>query len=204
MERRELLKMITLATGSVLIGGEFLLTGCKNPAAGKASFTAENIALLDEIGETILPKTNTPGAKEAEVGKFMSVMVTDCYDAQDQKTFMEGISKLDKACEAMHKTGFLKATPEQRTALLTALDKEAKEYNKTKGEHDKAENEKAKADAKYEKKRMDNHYFTQMKQLTLQGYFTSKPALTQAFDYHAVPGRYDGAVPYKKGDKMFA
>ncbi len=51
---------------------------------------------------------------------------------------------------------------------------------------------------------MDNHYFSQMKQLTLFGYFTSKAALTQAFNYNPVPGRYDGAVPYKKGDKMFA
>ncbi len=141
MERRELLKMITLATGGVLIGGEFLLSGCKNPASGTGtSFTAENIALLDEIAETILPKTNTPGAKEAEVGKFMTVMVNDTYEEKDQKIFHEGISKLDKACNDMHKTSYMKATPEQRTALLIALDKEAKDYNQKRSDFNNAEN----------------------------------------------------------------
>jgi hypothetical protein len=42
-----------------------------------------------------------------------------------------------------------------------------------------------------------------MKQLTLLGFFTSKPALEQLFDYRQVPGKYYGAVPYKKGDKLF-
>ena len=79
----------------------------------------------------------------------------------------------------------MKADAAQRKECLVSLDKEAKDYLKTK------------------KKEDPNHYFTMMKQLTLLGYFTSKPALTVAFDYHAVPSRYDGAMPYKKGDKMF-
>lgn len=187
MDRRELLKLIAIATGGAVIGGEFLLAGCKNPAAGAGlSFTADNLSFLDEVAETILPKTNTPGAKEAEVAKFMQVMVNDCYKAEDQKIFHEGIVKLDEACKKMHNEIFMKVTPLQRTELLSALDKEAKDYMKNK------------------KKDEQNHYFTMMKQLTLQGYFTSKTVLTTVFDYHAVPGKYDGAVPYKKGDKAFA
>ena len=31
----------------------------------------------------------------------------------------------------------------------------------------------------------------------------SKPGLQQNFNYQAVPGKFDGAVPYKKGDKLF-
>jgi len=186
MDRRELLKLVALATGSVVIGGEFLLSGCNNPdAIGGMSFSEADMKFLDEVAETILPKTKTPGAKDAEVGKFMTVMVNDCYDANDQKIFHEGIKKLDEACNKMHGHSFMKASPEHRTDLLNTLDVEAKAYSKNK------------------KKEDPNHYFTQMKQLTLLGYFTSKPALTEAFDYHAVPGKYDGAMPYKKGDKLF-
>ena len=186
MERRELLKMIGLATGAVVIAGDFLLTGCKNPDAKTGSiFSNADISFLDEIAETILPKTNTPGAKDAEVGKFMTVMVNDCYDEADQKIFLEGIGKLDEACNKLHGHNFMKASAEHRIELLTALDKEAKEYNKNK------------------EKGTPNHYFTMMKQLTLFGYFTSKPALTKAFDYQQTPGKYDGAYPYKKGDKLF-
>jgi Gluconate 2-dehydrogenase subunit 3 len=186
MERRELLKMIALATGGAVIGGEFLLSGCSNPAAiGGAVFTEDDIKFLDEVAETILPKTNTPGAKDAEVGKFITVMVNDCYDEKDQAIFHEGMKKLDEACNKMHGHSFMKAEPVHRKELLIAIDKEAKEY------------------ANNKKKEDPNHYFTMMKQLTLLGFFTSKPGMTECFNYQPVPGKYDGAVPYKKGDKLF-
>src|SRR5688572_25296900 len=92
MDRRELLKMIALATGTAFIGGDFFLSGCKNPEAGPSmEFSKDDLALLDEVGETILPKTNTPGAKDAKVGAFMAIMVNDCYTAADQKVFHEGV-----------------------------------------------------------------------------------------------------------------
>ena len=149
------------------------------------AFSADDISFLNEVAETILPKTNTPGAKDAEVGKFMTVMVADCYEEKDQKVFREGFAKLDEACNKMHGHDFMKATAEHRTELLKALDKEAKDYNKNK------------------EKNTPNHYFTMVKQLTLFGYFTSRPALTEAFNYQQTPGKYDGAYPYKKGDKLF-
>jgi hypothetical protein len=187
MDRRELLKLIALATGGAVIGGEFLLAGCKNKDAGGTgmAFSQDDITFLDEVAETILPKTNTPGAKDAEVGKFMTVIVNDCYDEKDQKIFHEGMKKLDEACNKMHGHKFMKAPADHRKELLITLDTEAKDYNKNKKPED------------------PNHYFTLMKQLTLFGFFTSKPALTGCFDYQAVPGKYDGAKPYKKGDKLF-
>jgi hypothetical protein len=187
MDRRELLKMVALATGGAVIGGQFFLAGCKTKEAEVAgmAFSDNDIAFLDEVAETIIPKTATAGAKEAEVGKFMTVMVNDCYEEADQKIFHEGIKKLDEACNKMHGHSFMKAEPSHRKELLMSLDKEAKEYLKNK------------------KKEEPNHYFTMMKQLTLVGYFSSKPGLEQNFNYKQVPGKYDGAVPYKKGDKLF-
>ena len=187
MDRRELLKMVALATGGVVIGGEFFLAGCKNKDASVAgtAFSDKDITFLDEVAETIIPKTSTAGAKEAEVGKFMTIMVNDCYNETDQKIFTEGIKKLDDACNKMHGHSFMKAEPAHRKELLVSLDKEAKEYMKNK------------------KKEDPNHYFIMMKQLTLVGYFSSKPGLEQNFNYQSVPGKYDGAVPYKKGDKLF-
>src|SRR5215813_3640963 len=104
MDRRELLKMVALATGGLVIGGEVFLTGCNNPdkVVGSGSFTEDDIAFLDEVGETILPKTNTPGAKDAKVGEFMKVMVNDCYTTEDQKVFHDGIKQLDDACNKAH------------------------------------------------------------------------------------------------------
>jgi hypothetical protein len=186
MERRELLKMIALVTGGTLIGGDLLLSGCKTNAKSEGAFSTDDIAFLDEVAETIIPKTNTPGAKDAEVGKFMTVMVNDCYEAKDQKIFHEGLIKLDEASKKKFSSSFMKISAEQRKELLTDLDKEAKAYQKSKKEND------------------PEHYFVMMKQLTLFGFFTSKPGATEALRYIAIPGKYEGCVPYKKGDKAWA
>lgn len=210
MDRRELLKMIALATGTAFVGGEFFLSGCKNPEAGTSmEFSQDDLALLDEVGETILPKTNTPGAKDAKVGAFMAIMVNDCYTAADQKAFHEGVKKLDDACKSMHDVAFMKATPEQRKSLLIKLDEEAKKEATDRREYDeqqikKEREEHEKGNTGFERERKSTHYFSMMKQLTISGYFTSKEGRTGALRYTPVPGAYNGDLDYKKGDKLFA
>ena len=187
MNRRELLKMVAAATGGVVIGGEFFLAGCKNPDAGigtSNTFTESDIAFLDEVAETIFPKTSTPGAKDAKVGQYMTVFVNDCYDQQQQDAFHAGMKSLNDACKKMHGHDFMKAEPAHRKELLVALDKERDEYQKTK------------------KKEDSNHYFQAFKQLTIMGYFTSKEGREGATNYQPVPGKYQGDIPYKKGDKV--
>jgi len=185
MNRRELLKMVTAVTGGVVIGGEFFLQGCKNPEAGPGlSFNETDVALLDEIAETIFPKTSTPGAKDANLGHFMTVMVNDCYEKKDQDAFHSGMKTLNEACSKIHGHDFMKATPEQRKELLIAIDKERAEYQKAK------------------KKEDPTHYFQYFKQLTISGYFSSEQGRTGATNYQPVPGKYIGDLDYKKGDKI--
>lgn len=212
MDRRELLKMIAVVTGTAFIGGEFILTGCKSKdaAIGGGSFTEADIAFLDEVGETILPTTSrSPGAKASQIGKYMQIMVNDCYTKEDQKIFHEGIRQLNEASEKKFKQSFMKLTPEQRHELLVELDKEAKEYQKTKSEFDREQNEKErleleKGNKDYKKETKPAHYFTMMKQLTLHGFFTSEIGAKQALRYVAVPTKYEGCIPYNKGDRAWA
>jgi hypothetical protein len=188
MNRREALNTVALLMGGTVIGGSLFLQGCSGgyKKAEGLPLTPQQLALLDEIGETIIPTTNTPGAKAAQIGAFMQVMVTDCYEEKDQKIFLEGMNKLNDAARQAYKNDFLTLSPEQRTALLTTLDKEASDY------------------AKNKKKEEPAHYFTMMKQLTLLGYFTSEVGATQALRYVAVPGKYEGCIEYKKGDRAWA
>lgn len=209
MNRRELLKMITAATGAAMIGGEFLLSGCKaNSDSAPVAFTAENITFLDEVAETILPQTSTAGAKAAGVGRFMTVMVNDCYTKEDQEVFHKGLTILDDACNKMHGHGFMKATPEQRKALLVSVDKETKDYVKEKAEAENQQREKekqgqAKNTDDFKRQILPNHYFQQLKQLAIFGYFTSEKGRTEGLHYTPVPGKYQGVIDYKKGDKAF-
>jgi len=188
MNRRDALSRVALIMGGTVIGAEAFLSGCKTATkyGESLNFTPEDIAYLNEIAETIIPATSTPGAKDAKVGEFMTVIVKDCYEEKDQKAFLEGMKKLDEASNKLNNASFIKSTAEQRHNLLVNLDKEAKDHQKNKKQDD------------------PSHYFTMMKQLTLMGFFTSKPGATQALRYVAVPGKYEGCIPYKKGDKAWA
>ncbi|MEY4868021.1 MAG: hypothetical protein RIT36_920, partial [Bacteroidota bacterium] len=89
MNRRDALERVALILGGTVIGGAAFLQGCKNPTEKAASFflSQDQIAFLDEVAETIIPSTDTPGAKAALVGAFMNTMVMDCYKEKDQKIF---------------------------------------------------------------------------------------------------------------------
>lgn len=203
MERRELIKMITLLTGAAFIGGDVLLSGCKTPLKKDAGFTDANIAMLDEVGETIIPTTDTPGAKATKIGAFMQTMITDCYTQAEQDAFIKGMSELDEACEKTNGKTFVACSAEQRKSFLETLEKEAKAFNAAKEEKDKPLRDAARKENK-DFENSPSHYYSMMKQLTLFGYFTSEIGATKALRHIPIPGKYDGAFPYKKGDKAWA
>jgi hypothetical protein len=220
ISRREaILRMSALLGGVALIGSGALIAGCRAEKTGTAStpFTADDIAYLDEIAETILPATSTPGAKAAKTGAFMALMVTDTYHDEDEKTFRDGMRKLDEASQKKNGASFMKSTPAQRLALLQDLDREQHDYS----EKQRAER-RTKSDAFLSDQRQQNstesqgnpataitseppnRYFRMMKGLALLGYFTSEIGATQALRYVEAPGRYDPCVPYKAGEKDWA
>lgn len=227
MDRREALQRVSILLGGTVLGANAFLTGCRSPddkLGGGAAFTETDIAFLDEVGETILPATSTPGAKEAKVGAFMTVMVTDCYTEKDQQIFREGMNKLNAASKKKFDKAFMAASPEQRNELLVGIDKEVKEEmdnqkrerevnvqkeqeeTEEQKQNPTTESEKTREEKRQEKPREDppRHYFRMMKELTLLGYFTSEVGQKKGLRYEPVPGRYEGCVPYKKGDKAWA
>src|SRR5690606_27621127 len=107
MNRRELLKLIAAATGTAMIGSTALMSGCATAPETPLSFSAEDIARLDEIAESILPRTDPPGAKDAKVGQFMSVYVPDCYTPEEQKIFYAGLLKINEDTRKTYGRSFI-------------------------------------------------------------------------------------------------
>jgi hypothetical protein len=205
MNRRDALGRVALIMGGAVIGAEFFVSGCKSTSTQVSDlFNTDNVAFLNEVADTILPTTTSPGAKAANVGQFMAVMVRDCYTPADQKTFLDGIGKLDEASKKQFSSKYMDLSPKQRTDVLVALDKEQKDFTTKRSKDLEADKLKHKDDPKYKAPELPNHYFRMMKELTLLGYFTSEIGATKALRYIAIPGHYDGCVPYKKGDKAWA
>ncbi len=182
IDRREAIRRVSAILGGIaFVGGSTLVNACERGQrrATSGTFTTEDIGFLDEVAETILPETKTPGAKAAKVGAFMALMVTDTYDERDQQIFRDGMRQL-------HAASFMAASPAQRLALLEQLDRE----------------QKAHMDARVGD--APAHYFRMMKELTLLGYFTSEIGYTQAMRYVEAPGRFDPCVPYTPGETIWA
>lgn len=211
MTRREAVQRVTaLLGGAALAGGEGLLAFSFDAAAmnqamaqGVGTFTAADVALLDEIAETILPETSTPGAKGAKVGAFMALMVTATYTEQTQRVIRDGMGQLDEACQKAHGQPFMVASPAQRLMLLEGVDREQKTATEERASPPRSRAPIAASSAPPGRNEPP-HYFRLMKELALLGYFTSEIGYTQAMRYIEAPGRFDPCVPHAPGDKSWA
>ncbi len=182
INRREAIKHMVLMMGGTMVGANAILTGCAPEEQIEGlDFSEKEIAFLDEIGETIIPTTDTPGAKAAGIGAFMVMMVKDTYQKDQQETFINGLNSLRKGFKEETGQDFVEASQRDRTVYLNKLAQQAKEM---------------KEDAP--------KYFGMLKDLTILGYFTSEIGATQALRYVESPGRWEPCVDYKKGDRAFA
>ena len=183
MKRREALKLTTCLIGTTIIGAELFLVGCADKAELANPLSESDIALLDEVGEVILPRTEqSPGAKDVKIGLFMNSIVTDCYDKNEQHIFINGINKLNQMSQKKYSTHFIDLTKEQKHKLIDGIDKSTRDIS-----NDEAP-----------------HFFPMIKQLTIWGYFTSELGATKALRYNQIPGKFIGCIPYNKGDKAWS
>jgi hypothetical protein len=208
MDRREALKSVALLMGgaiSVTTMGA-LFESCNHaPGKAKALFSPDQQLLVTELADLIIPTTDTPGAKAAGVGPFITMMIGECYPEKAQKIFVDGLEDIEKRAKNQFSKNFLALTHDQQTAILKTI---ADETVKAKAD------EKKKADAdqpktidafnKAPKKKGDPYFFQLMRELTMLGYFTSEIGASKALVYLPVPGRYEGTTDLKPGQKAWA
>ena len=168
---------------------------------GVGAFTSADVALLDEIAETILPETSDARREGGEDGRVHGADGHRRLHRQPtNRCFARACDTLDDACRAAHSAGFLQATPAQRLPLLEALDREQKTATeeRTPPARTRAPARRAAAED------MPAHYFRMMKELALLGYFTSEIGYTAAMRYVESPGRFDPDVPCGPDDTSWA
>lgn len=174
--REAILKTSAALGGATLIGQALMLAGCeRDPAEATATkeprdplFSDAELALLDEIAETIFPETDTPGAKAAGVGPFIALMVTETYSPGKQAIFKEGLATIDRESQRAYGKDFVALSSGERLTIAQHLDRE---------QFDAGESA---------------HYFRMLKELTVLGFFTSETAYSEILEYVETPGRYDG------------
>jgi hypothetical protein len=186
MNRRELLQRAAWLMGGALSAPAVLgvLNGCtaKKEATWQPVFLSkEQGALVAEVAEIIIPRTNTPGAKDAGVPAFIDVMLKDVYEEGDRQRYVSGLKAFDDAARTAHSKGFVELSKQQQTELVRKFHDEA------------VATELAAEDSRraYEQR----PFILMTKELTLLGFFTSKAGATEVLQYAAVPGKFEACVP---------
>lgn len=137
-------------------------------------------ALLDAIGDTILPATpGSPGAGSVAIGRFILRMTADCHPPAAAEAVRRLLAEVAKRAQAGSRP-FPELPAAERESLLVALERQPPPARDGIGP------------------------WRHVKDLTLLGYFTAEAGATQALRYDPVPGAYRGSVPLRPGDRAWA
>jgi hypothetical protein len=182
MDRREALKRTALMMGGIISAPTIIgiLNGCtaKPTINWKPLFLTEDQGvLISQLSDIIIPKTDTPGAKEAGVPEFIDLMVKDVYPSKDRDNFISGLEAFDAEAKKEYGDPFIAMSGEDQTAFV-------------KKTHDAAI-----ANKKNGSNKEDRPFILQVKELTVAGFFTSEAGATQVLQYAPVPGAYHGCLP---------
>jgi gluconate 2-dehydrogenase gamma chain len=183
MNRREALQQVAWLMGGAISAPAVLgvLNGCtpRQEAGWKPVFlTDAQGALVGEVAEIMIPRTDTPGAKDVGVPSFIDLMLKDAYAKKDQDRFIAGLKQFDAQAQEQYGREFTQLDPAQRGALVRATHETAtafeRSYTGTAA--------------------LERPFVLMTKELTLLGYFTSQVGVTQVLQYNPLPGAYRGCV----------
>jgi hypothetical protein len=193
MDRRTVIKNLAL-----IIGGAALLPSCVKGSSNyiplkHINITADQEKLISDVCETIIPKTDVPGAKELSLHVFVLKMLDDCYKKKDQQAIMKGLDEFNALVQKKYNQSFGDLSVKDREAILTGIENS----NKPKATGVKA------APARSFRPQKDLHvpplnaFYSAIKQQTIFGYTTSQFFMTKEIVYELVPGRYNAHFPVK-------
>jgi gluconate 2-dehydrogenase gamma chain len=133
--RREALKRAGWALGFAISAPTLsaVLNGCKakpDLAFKPQFFTDDQARVLAEVADIIIPRTDTPGAKDVGVPGFMDTLVKDCYKKEDQDAFLEGLKEFEDGAKSSMGDAFLDLSPEQQKEYVINVHSQAHEDNK--------------------------------------------------------------------------
>jgi hypothetical protein len=119
-----------------LLGAAGLAAGAVNPASAReipADFDASKDLARDDwkpsflddhqnetliaLSEQVIPKTDTPGAKEALVNRFIDRLLA-AESPEKQREFVDSLAYLEGECQARYRNAFRYLTPEMQVEFL--------------------------------------------------------------------------------------
>ncbi len=173
MERRELLRSLGAAAALSVVprhaGAVWTRVASWQPAT--AGLTEAQLALVSALADTIIPRTDSPGALDVAVPAWVDVIVSEYYADEERISFLSGLDAIDALARTTAGAPFARLTAAAREAVMAALE-------------DRGDRQAPEA-----------RTYWRLKGLVLHGYFTSERVQKDVLHYVIMPGRFDGNAP---------
>ncbi len=173
MHRRDLLRAFSAATALALLPHESLAAWTRvasgtPPANG---LSAEQLALVAAVADTLLPRTDTPGAVDVGVPAFVDVIASENYSEADRAAFVSGLDGLATQLASAAGVPFVQLSPEYRGMGIEAMERVA------------------------DRRTEPGRTYWRLKGLVVHGYFTSERVMKDVLKVEIMPGAFDGSAP---------
>lgn len=135
MDRRKFIKEGGSKLGVLTIGSGILLSGScdsRGETAYNTVFSNGDVRLINELGDVILPPTEVPGAKAAQVGQYIALIVQDCYAEEDAIKFKRDLADLNTFSRETYNRSFLDCSEQERIELVSIMEEQHEGYHSIK------------------------------------------------------------------------
>lgn len=189
MKRRDYLKSI-FVLGGIGLTSVSVFEWVKLNKHVDAKQIIDKRPIIAELAEMIIPRTDTPGAKDANVHNYIINVMLNCTGAKEQNRFVAGIQEIEDYAADKFGKDFLKCTLKEKSeALNYVVDNSRYSISILNKINDKF---------------LGTPFYTKFKALVVEGFCLSKPGATQAFAYDYIPGSYEACIPIKPNQKAWA
>lgn len=176
LDRRALLRGAILLVGGSLAARPAMALA-EAAAAAPRFFAPAEFALLDELVAIMIPKTDTPGAREAGVPGLIDALMSDWAAPRTAAEMRTLLGRIDAAAKDGFGAPLLALTPERRLEAVAAFDASAIGSDRA---------------------------YRRFKELAMTAYYLSEPGATQELRYELVPGVWEASIPLEPGQPAWA
>lgn len=189
LNRREILERMAIVSGGLISltvlsaceGGVSVDKSAKKDTALK-SLSQEQLDLIGDIADTIIPDTDTPGAKAINIHYFIDELVANWMTSVQRSQFLSDVSALDIRIKSEKGKSFSMLSLDDRDLMLDQLGEEMIEQN--------AQGTK--------------HIYKEIRELTIFGYYTSEVGASVELNFDPLPGAFKGCVSFSDVGKTWS
>ncbi|MEP6748627.1 MAG: gluconate 2-dehydrogenase subunit 3 family protein [Bacteroidota bacterium] len=154
------------------------------------NFLDAHQALIADLAETIIPATDTPGAKEAMVHVTLTSMIKQVADRKTQNIFIDGLKDVESHSSSKYSKSFSALAATQQQEVVGYFRDQGKNYGGMVG--------------KIKNKFIGKSFFHILKEYATIAFCTSKSGATKTLAYDFIPGKFNACMPMTPGQKSWA